>query len=181
MLRARTIGLAVAGLALVAAACGTAPDGPREATGSNGPEQTSETSGVAEQLQFTATTLDGSEFSGEELAGKPAVLWFWTPWCAICQHEAPFIAEMAKAHGDRATFVGVAAQDQLPAMRKFADRFGIDTFTNLNDEHADIWARFGVTAQPAFAFISAGGAVERVNGTVTEQEIVRWLDTRART
>lgn len=32
--------------------------------------------GVPEQLRFTATTLDGTEFSGERLAGKPAVLWF---------------------------------------------------------------------------------------------------------
>lgn len=135
--------------------------------------------GVPEQLRFTATTLDGAEFSGERLAGKPAVLWFWAPWCAICQHEAPFIARMAKEHGDEATFVGVAALDDVPAMREFADRFGFDAFTNLNDEKSAVWARFGVTAQPAFAFISASGEVEVVKGTVTEQDVVRWLETRA--
>jgi hypothetical protein len=29
------------------------------------------------QLQSTAKTLDGRQFSGESLLGKPAVLWFW--------------------------------------------------------------------------------------------------------
>jgi hypothetical protein len=32
---------------------------------------------VPDQLKFTAGTMDGGEFSGESLAGKPAVLWFW--------------------------------------------------------------------------------------------------------
>lgn len=131
------------------------------------------------QLRFTAKTLEGAEFSGEELAGKPAVLWFWTPWCAICQSEAGFIADMAEAHGETATFVGVAAQDNVDAMQRFAERYGIDSFTNLNDENGEVWAKFKVPAQPAFAFISASGKVERVNGTVTEQEILRWLETRA--
>lgn len=146
--------------------CATAPDD----------RTTAETK---QQLRFTAETLTGERFSGESLAGKPAVLWFWTPWCAICQHEASFIADMAKQHGDKAAFVGVAAQDDVEAMRAFAKRFGIDAFTNLNDATGAVWAKFEVPAQPAFAFISSSGKVERVNGTVTEQEIVRWLETRA--
>lgn len=164
-MKPRVIVLVLAGLMLVAG-CGTA----REDTAGSAPLQ---------QLQFTAETLAGERFSGQSLAGKPAVLWFWTPWCAICQHEAGFIADLAEQHGDRATFVGVAAQDDVEAMRAFAKRYGIDNFTNLNDANGAVWARFEVPAQPAFAFISASGKVERVNGTVTEQDFVRWLETRA--
>ncbi|GAA5101653.1 redoxin domain-containing protein [Haloechinothrix salitolerans] len=149
------------------AACGTAAD------------EGTESSGGTPQLDFTATTLDGSEFAGKTLAGEPAVLWFWTPWCAICQHEASFIADMADKHGDEVTFVGVAAQDDVEAMRAFADRYGIDSFTNLNDADGSVWATFDVPAQPTFAFISASGDVERVNGTVTEQALEHWIDTRA--
>ncbi|WP_196776890.1 redoxin domain-containing protein [Haloechinothrix halophila] len=164
----RMIAVALSGL-LVLAACGTAT----ETNAGNG------SGGVPPQLNFTATTLDGDEFSGETLAGEPAVLWFWTPWCAVCQHEAGFIADMADKHGDTVTFVGVAAQDNVEAMRAFANRFGIDSFTNLNDKDGSVWAAFEVPAQPAFAFISASGDVERVNGTVTEQEMERWITTRA--
>lgn len=165
----KPLGLLFAVLALLAA-CGTGQQARDTGTGD---------STIAQPLQFTAKTIDGAEFSGRQLAGKPAVLWFWTPWCAICRHEAGFIADMAEQHGDQATFVGVAAQDDVSAMRAFASRYGIDAFTNLNDEKGAVWAHFRVPAQPAFAFISAGGTVERVDGTVTEQEILRWLDTRA--
>ncbi len=164
----RMLAVVLSGLVLLAA-CGTATD--TNAEGGSG--------GVPSQLDFAATTLDGSEFSGSTLAGKPAVLWFWTPWCAVCQHEAGFIADMADKHGDRVTFVGVAAQDNVEAMRVFAERFGIDSFTNLNDKDGSVWAAFDVPAQPAFAFISASGDVERVNGTVTQQALEHWIDTRA--
>ncbi|PZS23467.1 MAG: thiol:disulfide interchange protein, partial [Pseudonocardiales bacterium] len=52
----------------------------------------------AQQLQFTATTLQGTKFAGQSLAGKPTVLWFWAPWCAVCQHEAPSVAKAAQAN-----------------------------------------------------------------------------------
>lgn len=161
--------IAVVSALLVLTACGTAADESQESGKGD----------VPPQLGFTAATLDGDEFSGETLAGEPAVLWFWTPWCPVCQHEAGFIADMADKHGDTVTFVGVAAQDDVEAMRAFASKHGIDSFTNLNDKDGSVWAAFEVPAQPAFAFISASGDVERVNGTVTEQEIERWVATRA--
>ncbi|HEX2133578.1 MAG TPA: redoxin family protein [Actinophytocola sp.] len=113
---------------------------------------------VPELLRFEAKTIDGELFEGETLYGSPAVLWFWAPWCPTCQAEAPTIAEVAKTDGVR--FVGVAAQDQVPAMRDFVDRFGLGSFPHLADTSATIWQRFGVSYQPAYAFVRADGSVE---------------------
>lgn len=134
---------------------------------------------VPEELKFTANTLDGKKFAGQELAGKPAVLWFWAPWCPICQGEAPGLAKAAGKHGEKVTFVGVAAQDSVDNMRAFADKYRINTFANLNDEKSTIWARFGVTYQPAFAFIDATGKVEVVKGTLSEAELDKHLTALA--
>ena len=41
-----------------------------------------------DRLDFTGTTLSGAPFDGASLQGKPAVLWFWTPWCPFCNAEA---------------------------------------------------------------------------------------------
>ncbi|NUT92628.1 MAG: redoxin domain-containing protein [Saccharothrix sp.] len=125
---------------------------------------------VAEQLRFSAKTVDGADFSGESLAGKPAVLWFWAPWCPKCQREAPGIASTAKS-ATSVTFLGVAALDKEPAMREFVQRFGLGGFTHLADLDSAVWKRFGVTAQPAYAFIGRDGEVEVETSQLSEQEL----------
>ncbi|WP_371859801.1 redoxin domain-containing protein [Nocardia uniformis] len=124
---------------------------------------------VPEELRFTAKTIDGKEFSGETLAGERAVLWFWTPWCPTCQREAPGIAAAALAHPE-VTFVGVAAQDEVSAMRDFTDKYGLN-FTTIADTDGAVWQRFGITAQPAFAFISKYSDIDVVRGAISESEL----------
>ena len=125
---------------------------------------------VPEQLRFTAKTVDGKDFSGESLAGKPAVLWFWAPWCPNCQAEAPTIAEAARSAGDVA-FVGVAAQDEVPAMADFVQRYDLGSFPHIADTDATVWKRFGVTYQPAYAFIGSDGTVETVTDQLEAEEL----------
>jgi peroxiredoxin len=122
------------------------------------------------QLAFTATTVDGKPFDGRSLRGKPVVLWFWAAWCPVCAGEAPAVAKAAAANPG-VSFVGVSALDQLPAMRKFVTDRGVGGFTNLADPDAAIWKRFGVTSQPAHAFIDASGAVTVVPGALSYQEL----------
>jgi thiol-disulfide isomerase/thioredoxin len=124
-----------------------------------------------EQLRFTAKTVDGAEFSGATLAGKPVVLWFWAPWCPKCQREAPGMSKAAKELGSSVTFVGVAALDQVPAMQGFVDRYDLKSFQHIADTDAAVWKRFGVTAQPAYAFIDKAGKVEVVTSQLSEQDL----------
>jgi thiol-disulfide isomerase/thioredoxin len=126
---------------------------------------------ASEQLKFTAKTVDDKDFDGESLAGKPAVLWFWAPWCPSCQREAPTVAKLAKA-SEGVTFIGVAAQDQLPAMKEFVAKFDMGGFTHIADLEASVWQRYGVTAQPAFAFIDKNGKAEVIIGSPAEADIV---------
>ncbi|RZQ64893.1 protein disulfide oxidoreductase [Amycolatopsis suaedae] len=133
---------------------------------------------IAEQLRFTAKTVDGKDFTGQSLAGKPAVLWFWAPWCPVCQREAPTVANAAQA-ATGVTFVGVAAQDEVPAMQAFVSKYKLDSFVHLADVDAAVWKRFGVTAQPAFAFIGADGSVDVVKGTLSEQDLAARAGTLA--
>jgi thiol-disulfide isomerase/thioredoxin len=126
---------------------------------------------VPEQLKFTAKTVDGKNFAGKSLAGKPALLWFWAPWCSNCQAEAPTIAEAA-ANAKGVQFVGVAAQDQVPAMQDFVDQFELGSFPHIADTEADIWKRFGVTYQPAYAFVSSNGQIEVETDNLEDQELL---------
>jgi thiol-disulfide isomerase/thioredoxin len=134
---------------------------------------------AADKLQFSAKTLDGQEFQGASLLGKPAVLWFWAPWCVSCQREASTVAKSAAAN-PAVTFVGVAAGAPVSAMREFVDKYQLNGFTQLADVDAKVWAKFGVTEQPAYAFISSGGDVDVVKGVLPRAQLAQRLDALAR-
>lgn len=155
----RLFALLAAATVLLAGACS-----------SNSPSTEKDGNGVPAQLQFDATTLDGRPFSGESLVGKPAVVWFWAPWCPECQHDAPMVAEVAKANAD-VTFVGVGAREEPRALHEFADKYGVDGFTELVDTDATVWAKFGVTHQPAYAFVSKTGDIDVVKDSLSESDL----------
>jgi thiol-disulfide isomerase/thioredoxin len=125
---------------------------------------------VPEQLAFTAKTVDGANFDGKSLAGKPVVLWFWAPWCSICRGEAPDIAKTAAANPG-VTFVGVAGLGEVSAMKGFVSDTGLGNLTHLADLDGSLWSRFGVAAQPAQAFIATDGTMTVVKGSMSGAEL----------
>ncbi|MCV7214137.1 protein disulfide oxidoreductase [Mycobacterium crocinum] len=125
-----------------------------------------------DQLAFTGTTLSGAPFNGASLQGKPAVLWFWTPWCPFCNAEAPNVSQVAAAN-PKVTFVGVAARSDVGQMQAFVSKYNLN-FTNLNDADGSIWARFNVPWQPAYVFLRPDGSSTFVNNptsAMSEQEL----------
>ncbi len=161
--------LAVA--AAVAAACashsGSQPgQGPSVAAAQN--PTTSKT--VPAALQFIAKTLNGQDFNGASLLGKPAVLWFWAPWCPVCQREAPAVGHIA-ATQPAVTFVGVAGLDKLPAMQAFVGKYPVSGFTQLADTDGSVWAKFGVTHQPAYAFVRPDGGINVVKQALSDPDL----------
>lgn len=168
MPRHLTAALAALTVALTIAACGS--DGSRSGSANAAGSSAGQTSAVPAQLQFTAKTIGGQEFSGTSLAGKPAVLWFWAPWCPTCQQEAPILSKVAAAN-PRVTFVGVAARDQVSAMRSFVDKYHLDGMTQLADTDGAVWSKFGITRQPAWAFVGANGNIDVIKDALTESQL----------
>ena len=127
---------------------------------------------TAADLNFSGTTLSGAPFNGSSLEGKPAVLWFWTPWCPFCNAEAPSVSAVAAANPG-VTFVGVSTRADVAAMQVFVSKYNLN-FTNLNDADGSIWARFNVPWQPAYVFITSNGSSTFVNNptsAMSQQEL----------
>ena len=106
--------------------------------------------------------------------GKPAVLWFWTPWCPFCNAEAPSVSQVAAAN-PKVTFVGVAARSDVAAMQGFVSKYNLD-FTNLNDADGSIWARYNVPWQPAYVFYRADGSSTFVNNPTSAMSLQELSD-----
>ena len=127
---------------------------------------------AAADLNFTGTTLSGAPFNGASLQGKPAVLWFWTPWCPFCNQEAPSVAAVSAANPG-VTFVGISTRADNSAMQGFVSKYGLN-FTNINDADGSIWAKFNVPWQPAYVFLRPDGSSTFVNNptsAMSQQEL----------
>lgn len=157
--------ITVAALALAgcgeATSDGAAPpaDTPGATATSAQPEAAPPDSSVAESYDFTVATLNGPAFDGRDLAGNPAVLWFWAPWCSTCLGQAKRVNALAADYADQATVLGVAGLDGEPAMHEFVKMAGLSGFAQLSDEQGVVWKKFGITAQSTFVVLDSDGAV----------------------
>jgi thiol-disulfide isomerase/thioredoxin len=125
-----------------------------------------------DRLSFTGTTLSGASFNGASLQGKPAVLWFWAPWCPFCNAEAPGVSQVA-ASNPKVTFLGIAGRSDVGQMQNFVSKYGLN-FTNLNDADGSLWTRYNVPWQPAYVFYRADGSSTFINnpiGAMPQQEL----------
>jgi thiol-disulfide isomerase/thioredoxin len=128
---------------------------------------------VAEQLQFTSTLLaDGAAFDGASLAGKDTILWFWAPWCPVCQNEAPDIAAASTQLPDGVTLIGVPGKSDVDAMQTFTAAYGLDNVDHIVDADGSLWQDFEVLSQPAFALINDDGTVTTIPGSMSTEGIL---------
>lgn len=147
-MRAKTLPALLAAALLAVAGCGSV-GGSRTSSA----EPASNVAAV--DLDFTATTLEGNSFDGEQLRGKPAVLWFWAPWCPTCRAQAPAVSKLALEYADEVNVVAVGGLSDTAAIKEFAEQ--VDGPTHLIDEKGEVWRHLGVSAQSTYLVLDADG------------------------
>jgi thiol-disulfide isomerase/thioredoxin len=154
---ARRLGAVLAGLLLLAAGAGcTARAEPPAAAPAAGAPAAAAVSGV---LSFTGRTIDGEPFDAATLAGRPALLWFWAPWCATCAAQAGSVTNIHEEYGDRLGILGVGGMGSNADMREFVTDLGVGAVRNLDDEAGVLWRRFGITEQSTYVLVDRAGTV----------------------
>lgn len=108
-------------------------------------------------LAFSGVTLDGAAFDGAQLAGKPAVLWFWAPWCSTCRAQSGRVQEVSAEYAGRVNVIGVGGLSGADEIGEFARSVVGPTY--LVDVEGTIWKHFGVTAQSTYVLLDTDGAV----------------------
>jgi thiol-disulfide isomerase/thioredoxin len=114
--------------------------------------------GKTADYDFTGTTLDGGRFEGASLEGKPAVLWFWAPWCPTCRAQIGIVSRLAEEYDGQVAVVGVGGLDSAAAIRDIAAQ--IPHVTELIDDKGVVWQHFRVTAQSTYTVIGADGEIK---------------------
>ena len=143
----RRLGAVLAALVLLVSGC-TAPAAP--------PAPPAAAAGV---LSFTGRTLDGAAFDAATLAGRPALLWFWAPWCATCASQAGSVTDLRAAYGDRLGILGVGGMGSNADMHEFVTDLDAGAVPHLDDGAGVLWRRFGITEQSTYVLVDRAGTV----------------------
>ncbi|MGA9749978.1 MAG: redoxin family protein [Nocardioides sp.] len=169
----RSLALLATSTILLLGACGTAT--------SDASDAAAEVIGTGKQADydFSAETLDGSVLEGTSLEGRPAVLWFWAPWCPTCRAQSPNVSALAEEYDGEVAVVGVGGLDDATAISDLAAR--IPHVTHLVDEEGEVWQHFRVTAQSTYTVINTDGEifVERYLDDAELNDLVARLAAKA--
>ncbi len=131
-------------------------------------------------FKFRATDLtSGEQIDGTDLLYKDVVLWFWAPWCPICDAEAGALVNAMGEFPDDVTVLGIAGLGDVPTSQTFIDDHpGVEAFAHIYDDDGSIWRDFGVTGQPTLVLINQDGRSESYSGGYGKNDIVdkvAWL------
>lgn len=164
---------AIAAFAIIAAACGGAPDGASasaatDAPSTEAPVETAAPAGDPAPAQ-TFALFDGGTATLADFQGQPLVVNFWASWCPSC------VAEMSAAFkpvqeslGEQVTFVGMNIQDE----RELADRLlaetGVD-WISAEDPNGELYVELGGLGMPFTVYLdAAGNVIHEHNGPLDE-------------
>lgn len=77
-------------------------------------------------------------------------------------------------------FIGVAGQGLSHEMAQFMYDFEVDGFDHIADKRGQVWAAFGVTAQPSYIFINDDGTIVRSIGGMSAEDLGEEIDKLVR-
>jgi thiol-disulfide isomerase/thioredoxin len=140
----------------------------------NGPDLIG--TGKSADYDFTATTLDGQSFDGHSLEGKPAVVWFWAPWCPTCRAQSGTVSQLAEQYDGQVAVVGVGGLDSQAAIEDFAAQ--VPGVIQLVDDEGAVWRHFRVTAQSTYTVIDADGEI-LTEGYLDDDQLVDLVEQMA--
>jgi peroxiredoxin len=124
---------------------------------------------------FSAQTISGENYSSAELASEGALIWFWTPWCAICAQESADIVALTEANPDLLV-IGIAGYGSSDEMVAFTERTNTTGLTHLNDETGSLWNSFQVPIQPSLVAVNSKGELRLNIGPSSAKDLQALAD-----
>jgi peroxiredoxin len=109
---------------------------------------------------FELTDLDGRPWSTADLAGKPAVIYFFAPWCGVCAASSPQLRWFHRWRGDDVQVLLIGLDYAAPEeVRSYATRHGL-TMPVLAGNPAT-GAAYRIRGYPTYYVIDRQGRIAR--------------------
>ena len=109
---------------------------------------------------FELTDLEGRTWRSKDLAGKPAVIYFFAPWCGVCAASSPQLRWFHRWRGDDVQVILIGLDYGSPSeVREYARKHSL-TMPVLFGTPAT-GAAFRISGYPTYYVIDAQGRIAR--------------------
>jgi thiol-disulfide isomerase/thioredoxin len=107
---------------------------------------------------FVLEGMDGQRFALADLAGRPALLYFWATWCPYCSRELPSTIEsITREFGPRGLVVlAIDIQESRQTVAGWLAGKSISPRVLL-DGSGEVTSAYGVTATPTVFVVTRDG------------------------
>jgi peroxiredoxin len=125
---------------------------------------------------FALLDLDGRPWSVASLAGKPAVLYFFAPWCGVCAASSPQLRWFDRWAGDEVQVLLVGLDGSSPAeLERYAARHALTMPILAGGTQTA--ADYRIRGYPTYYVLDGNGRITgRAFGYTTAPGL--WLRTR---
>ena len=107
---------------------------------------------------FNLSSIDGGTYKLGGKSGKPAVFYFFAPWCGVCEFTSGNVQKLKDALGDNLTVLAVAlSYDSQKSVRGFAEQHKLNIPVLLGNN--EVMDAYNISAYPTFYFIDNNGKV----------------------
>lgn len=129
---------------------------------------------LAKTFSLSQVGHAGATVSLASYAGRPVIVNFFASWCAPCQRETPMLARFYASEHGRVVVLGIDANDETAAARRFLARAGVGYPVGFDRFPSPVTTSYGVYALPQTFFLNARHhVVAKVVGAVTQQVLAR--------
>lgn len=104
---------------------------------------------------FSATSIEGTVLSLNQLRNKPVLIYFWATWCPICNLHKETIEDLSQDY----TVITVASwSEDIDEVRSYFADTALRQMT-LYDPDGELAGRYGITAVPSFFILDEKGDI----------------------
>ena len=126
--------------------------------------------------RFHATTTGGEKFTNESIKGKVVLFEFWATWCGFCDHEAPYVDQIAKEFAGKGLIVlAIDVGESKKTVKRYLEAHPRGVPIVLMED-TNLAAMYQANVYPIYVLIDRDGTIAATQrGAAGEQALRRLL------
>jgi thiol-disulfide isomerase/thioredoxin len=126
--------------------------------------------------RFHATTTSGEKFNNESIKGKVVLFEFWATWCGYCDHEAPYVDQIAKEFAGKGLIVlAIDVGESKKTVKRYLESHP-RSVPIVMMEDTNLAAMYQANVYPIYVLIDRDGAIAGTQrGAAGEPALRRFL------